>query len=109
MPPEYTYLTFWGIGEVRKNGEVVDKPRLVHGMLTEYVGKEGCKLAFDHEVNPTKRHFHLMVPPMKPLPDEDKYEHKNVKTGFSLPNGKELPFWHVMFGSLDIQAQRSGG
>lgn len=29
---------------------------------------------------------------MKPLPDEDKYEHKNVKTGFSLPNGKELPF-----------------
>ncbi len=108
MPTEYTYLAFWGMGEVRKNGEVVDKPRLVHGMLTEYVRKEGYKLAFDHEVNPTKRHFHLMVPPMKPLPDQDQYEHKNVKTGFSLPNGKELPFWHVMFGSLDIQAQRRG-
>ncbi len=37
MSTEYPYLAFWGIGEVRKNGDIIDKPRLVHGMLTEYV------------------------------------------------------------------------
>lgn len=106
MPTEYTYLAFWGMGEVRKNGQTLDKPRLVHGMLTEYVRKEGYKLAFDSEVTPTKRHFHLMVPPMKPVPAKGKFAHDAVQTGFSLPNGKPLPFWHVMFGSLDIRAQR---
>lgn len=106
MPTEYTYAAFWGMGEVRKNGEVVDKPRLVHGMLTEYVRKEGYKLAKDHEVSPTRRHFHLMVAPFMPVQGEHKFTHKNVSTGFTLPNGKALPFWHVMFENLDITATR---
>ena len=106
MPTEYTYLAFWGMGEVRKNGEVTDKPRLIHGMLTEYVRTEGYELGFDKDVTPTKRHFHLMVAPMKPVMGEGRFQHSAVKTGFTLPNGKELPFWHVMFGSLNIQAER---
>lgn len=106
MPTQYVYFAFWGMGEIRKNGKVTDKPRLVHGMLTEYVRKEDYKLAFDDEVSPTRRHFHLMVPPMMPEMDEQEFVHKNVKTGFTLPNGMELPFWHVMFENLDINAQR---
>jgi len=47
------------MGAVLKNGEVLDKPRLVHGMLTEYVLTEGYKLAFDDQVTPTAQHFHL--------------------------------------------------
>jgi len=106
MPTEYAYLAFWGMGEVRKNGEVTDKPRLIHGMLTEYVRTEGYELGFDKDVTPTKQHFHLMVAPVKPLMGEGRFEHAAVKTGFTLPNGKPLPFWHVMFGSLNIQAER---
>ncbi|HKL18404.1 MAG TPA: hypothetical protein VJ905_05525 [Halalkalibaculum sp.] len=106
MPTEYVYFAFWGMGEVRKNGEVLDKPRLVHGMLTEYVRTEGYELAFDDEVTPGRKHFHLMVPPMKPEPKEQEFVHNNVKTGFSLPNGMELPFWHVMFENLEINAGR---
>lgn len=106
MPTEYVYFAFWGMGEVRKNGEVLDKPRLVHGMLTEYVRTEGYELAFDDEVSPGRKHFHLMVPPMKPEPKEQEFVHSNVKTGFTLPNGKELPFWHVMFENLEIDANR---
>ena len=106
MPTEYVYFAFWGMGEVRKNGEVLDKPRLVHGMLTEYVRKEGYELAFDEEVTPTRRHFHLMVPPMKPDMKEKIFVHDNVSTGFTLPNGMELPFWHVMFENLEIDANR---
>jgi len=106
MPTEYTYAAFWGMGEVRKNGEVVDKPRLVHGMLTEYVRTEGYQLAHDHEVSPTRRHFHLMVAPFMPVQGEHKFQHNDVATGFTLPNGMELPFWHVMFENLNINAQR---
>ena len=106
MPTEYTYAAFWGMGEVQKNGETLDKPRLIHGMLTEYVRKEDYKLAFDNEVTPTRRHFHVMVPPKMPAEGETAFEDKPVKTGFQLPNGNELPFWHVMFESLDIEADR---
>ena len=35
MPTEYALAAFWGMGMVKKNGEVLDPPRLVHGMLTE--------------------------------------------------------------------------
>lgn len=106
MPTEYTYFAFWGIGEVLKNGEVTDKPRLVHGMLTEYVRKEDYELAFDEEVTPTRKHFHLMVPPMMPDKEKKKFVHKNLKTGYQLPNDMELPFWHVMFENLNIDAAR---
>ncbi|MDX1585604.1 MAG: hypothetical protein R3222_02625 [Balneolaceae bacterium] len=106
MPTEYVYFAFWGMGEVRKNGEVLDKPRLVHGMLTEYVRKQGYELAFDDEVSPTRRHFHLMVPPMIPDMKNQEFSHNSVKTGFNLPNGMELPFWHVMFENLEINASR---
>jgi len=106
MPTEYTYFAFWGMGQVRKNGEVTDQPRLIHGMLTEYVRKEGYELAFDDEVTPGRKHFHLMVPPMMPQMEEGKFVHKDVATGFELPNGMELPFWHVMFENLEINASR---
>jgi hypothetical protein len=106
MPTEYVYFAFWGMGAVMKNGEVTDKPRLIHGMLTEYVRTEGYELASDDEVTPTRKHFHLMVPPMMPEMKEQKFVHNNVKTGFTLPNDMELPFWHVMFENLQINADR---
>ena len=106
MPSEFTYFAFWGMGAVLKNGEVLQKPRLVHGMLTEYVRKEGYKLAFDDEVTPTAQQFHLMVAPFKPVMDQGTFDKSPVKTGFTLPNGMELPFWHVMFESLKINSER---
>ena len=108
MPTEYTYVAFWGMGRVLKNGEVQQAPRLVHGMLTEYVRGEGYELTDDAGVTPTRKHFHLMVPPMMPNPEEGSFRHANVETGFTLPNGKQLPFWHVMFGNLDVQGSRGG-
>jgi len=106
MPTEFTYVAFWGMGEVRKNGEALDKPRLVHGMLTEYVRTSGYELAGDEDITPTRRHFHLMVPPMMPNPQAGSFEKKPVATGLKLPNGKTLPFWHVMFENLSIESGR---
>jgi len=109
MPSEFTYFAFWGMGEVDKNGETLDKPRLVHGMLTEYVRKGGYALGFDHDVTPTRLQFHLMVAPFAPDMQNGVFMKKPVNTGMKLPNGMTLPFWHVMFENLDVNAQRETG
>lgn len=108
MPTEFTYAAFWGMGEVKKNGQVVDAPRLIHGMLTEYVRTEGYRLAFDREVTPGRLQFHLMVAPFKPAPTGDHFEWPKapVRTGYTLPDGKPLEFWHVMFENLEVEAHR---
>ena len=107
MPTEYTYADFWGMGEVMKNGKVLQAPRLVHGMLTEYVRGEGYSLDFDKDVTPTKIQFHLMLPPVMPEPAKGTFRPDPVKTGFKLPNGMMLPFWHVMFENLTVTASRT--
>lgn len=68
---------------------------------------EDYKLVFDHEVTPTRRHFHVIGPPV--MPEEGHFVKKPVKTGFQLPNGQELPFWRVMFANLEIEAERTKG
>ena len=107
MPTQYAYLAFWAMGEVRKNGEVLDKPKLVHGMLTEYVRTEEYELAFDEEVNPEGKHFHLLVAPFMPDQETKSFVQQPVNTGFELPNGNILPFWHVMFESIDVNSGRN--
>ena len=106
MPSEFTYFAFWGMGQVSKNGRVLDKPRLIHGMLTENVRTKGYKLGFDSDVSPGRTQFHLMVPPFAPNPKEGRFDPKPVKTGMKLPNGMTLPFWHVMFENLQVDSTR---
>lgn len=106
MPSMFTYFAFWGMGEIMVNDEVVDGPRLIHGMLTEYVRTEGYQLGFDEDVDPTRVHFHVITPPFRPVLAEGKFAPKPVNTGFELPNGKMLPFWHVMFEDVVISGTR---
>jgi hypothetical protein len=106
MPSEFGYAAFWGKGTVYKNGKVQDENRIVHGMLTEMVRLEDYELAFDETVEPTQRHFHLLVVPANAVQGQHAFQAAPVNTGFTLPNGEQLPFWHVMFNNLDIQAQR---
>lgn len=105
MPTLFDYAAFWGMGEVLKNGKVIDAPRLVHVMLTEYVRTKNYALAFDDQVTPERIHLHVMVPPVMPDMKHGGFTPDPVKTGFTLPNGKPLPFWHVMFQNLSISAR----
>jgi len=75
-------------------------------MLTEYVRTAGYKLGSDSQVTPGRMQFHLMVPPMMPDMDKGRFEPSPVRTGLELPNGMELPFWHVMFGNVSVHASR---
>lgn len=106
MPTEFTYFAFWGFGEVGKNGKTLDKPRLIHGMLTEYVREQGYQLADDHGITPQRLQFHLMIAPFKPDLKNGAFTKSPVHTGFTLPNGKEMPFWHVMFENLNVESHR---
>ncbi len=49
-------------------------------------------------------HFHLMVAPVVPSDDGESFDHRAVNTGLQMKNGETLPFWHVMFAKLDIDA-----
>ncbi|RMD98000.1 MAG: hypothetical protein D6814_08455 [Calditrichaeota bacterium] len=82
MPTEFSYVSFWAIGNVYRNGQLVNKNHLVHVMVTEVVRGDNYKLDFDKEVGdpPTGITLHLMVPPFKPGPKG--LENDPVKTGF---------------------------
>ncbi len=104
MPTEYADVAFWGMGDIYKDGELVAEGRLVHGMVTELVRSENYELAFDSEVNPDHRHFHLIIPPFTP-----QGEQSPVTTGFMLPGPEgtpmEQPFMHVMFPNITSVAE----
>lgn len=70
MPTEYTYAAFWAMGNIYRDGELVNENQIVHVMVTEVVRGEGYKLAFDGGVGdpPSGITLHLMVPPFKPGP-----------------------------------------
>ncbi|MFQ5703767.1 MAG: hypothetical protein ACE5HT_07075 [Gemmatimonadales bacterium] len=82
MPTEFTYAAFWAMGDIYRNGELVNQNQLVHVMVTEVVRREGYKLDFDGAVGdpPTGITLHLMVPPFKPGPKG--LMPSPVKTGF---------------------------
>lgn len=111
FPTLFASVGFWGSGEIKKNGEVIDGPRPIHGMLTEYARTEDYKLVKDENVDPARRYFHIMVAPVVPG-DDGGLKDKPVNTGFTppeAPEGKELPFWHVMFEDLTVTAERGDG
>jgi hypothetical protein len=105
FPSMFAYLGFWGAGEAKKNGEVLDGPRPMHGMWTEYARTEDYGLVFDEGVTPGKRYFHIMVPPVAPAGEGGGLEKSPVNTGFTMENGEPLPFWHVMFENAETVAQ----
>lgn len=82
MPTEFTYAGFWAIGNIYRDGELVNANHLVHVMVTEVVRGDNYKLQFDGGVGnpPSGITLHLMVPPFKPSPKG--LQKDPVKTGF---------------------------
>jgi hypothetical protein len=94
------------MGTIWKNGNQIDGPRPIHTMLTEYVRNADYELVHDDNVGPKRTHFHLMVPAVKPGKEQWEFEMAPVSTGYTLPNGKEMPFWHVMFEDVEVAGSR---
>ena len=70
MPTEFTYFAFWGIGDIYKDGKLINEDHMIHGMVTEIVRGENYALQFDGGVGnpPQGTTMHLMIPPFKPTP-----------------------------------------
>lgn len=82
MPTEYTYAAFWAMGNLYRDGELVNENHMVHVMVTEIVRGEGYRLNTDGEVGdpPGGMTLHLMVPAF--APGQEGLEPRPLKTGF---------------------------
>ena len=103
QPTQPTLAATWGIGTLKVNGVIPEggQNRLVHSMVTCHVrSNPDYRLAFDDEVDCSRFHTHLMLPPVQVIIDDTGTPIENnspVPTGFVLPNGVEQPFLHIMF------------
>jgi plastocyanin len=98
-PTSYAYGAFWGVGELYVNGTLVSDNRVVHSMVTERVrspDEEGYRLLFDKELPHQGVQTHLVLPDMV-MADNGTIDNESVPTNYTLPNGEEQPFIHVMF------------
>ena len=89
MPTEFTYVAFWGLGNIYRNGELINENHMIHVMVTEIVRGEGWKLQFDGGIGdpPQGITMHLMIPKYKPVPGKGLVE-SPLKTMF-------MPFPYV--------------
>lgn len=70
MPTEFTYAAFWGVGDIYREGKLINANHMVHMMITEVVRGDNYSLQFDGGVGnpPQGVTMHLMIPPYKPTP-----------------------------------------
>jgi len=154
MPTEYTYAAFWGVGNIYREGKLINENHMIHVMVTEVVRGDNYKLGFDGDVGDPPRGItmHLMVPPFRPTPKGmvkdplktmfmpfpfvKKHMMAAMKMAKELPSGKRKmkmkmlkqikalmdhtkkhvkeatkagkmygqPFFHVMFGNIEMNA-----
>ncbi|MFQ5851676.1 MAG: hypothetical protein ACE5JU_13965 [Candidatus Binatia bacterium] len=104
MPTEFTYVAFWGVGDVYREGKLINPNHLIHVMVTEIVRGEGYDLHFDGGVGdpPQGKTLHLMIPPYKPVPGKGMVR-DNLKTMF-------MPFPYVERNiKADMKAAKQAG
>ena len=112
MPTEFTYVAFWGVGTISRDGEIVNDKQLVHVMVTEFVRGDNYELQTDGNVpagNPRGMTLHLMIPPYQVTGGTPPVKSAPVKTGIMVdsPQGRmEQPFFHVMFSNFELSATR---
>ena len=102
QPQQFVYAGFWGVGQLFKNDEVVADNQVVHVMLSQRVrtaADEGYELVFSDAVNELPgQQIHVILPPTTVTPDGP--QDRPVPTGFTLQNGEEQPFLHLMFDEV---------
>lgn len=102
QPTAFAWVTFWGVGQLSRDGQVVADDQLVHLMLTQRVrsdDEDGYRLGFDADlVGFSGHHIHLLLPPVAITPEG--LQDRPVPTEFTLPNGQQQPFIHLMFENV---------
>lgn len=108
MPQLMAFIAFWGKADLYVNGVIQNggenQMRFVHFMLSERVRSsvdDGYTLAFNADVDPeAPRQAHLILPPVALTASGPTGS--PVPTGFTLPNGAEQPFLHIMYDTVGV-------
>merc|ERR1711976_133832 len=106
QPTSWAYLTFWGKGSVKVNGQLIEDDRMVHGMLTQRVRDiDGdYHLGFESEIPHFRgEHFHLLVTNNKVMADGSLMT-SPAPSAYTLPNGATQPFMHIMYENVEWHA-----
>ncbi len=69
MPTEFSYAAFWAVGDVYRDGKLVNPGQIVHVMVTEGVRGRGWRLGLDGDIKGSGVVLHLMVPPFRASPE----------------------------------------
>lgn len=103
MPQVMSLIAFWGEADLYVNGVLQEGKRFVHFMLSERVRDDNYNLVFNDGVNPEgPLQAHLILPPVAVT--ENGPVASPVPTGFTLPNGAEQPFLHIMYETVKIKS-----
>lgn len=70
-------------------------------MITIHLRDEAYQPVFEDDVDPDRVHFYLLMPNVD-ITAEGPTE-MAVPTGFTLPNGNEQPFLHVVWEDVTIE------
>jgi len=102
MPQVFAYVAFWGVGDLYRDGELVAPNQFVHYMVTDQVRDIAgdYSLGFDGDLQVGDLQAHLILPPIEVT--EEGPKPRPVPTGFTLPNGQEQPFLHIMYEDLTV-------
>lgn len=102
MPQVLSYIAFWGVADLYRDGVLVADDRFVHFMATERVrDPDGdYSLVFDDGVIHDEVHAHLILTPTA-VTSSGPVD-RPVETDFELPNGQDQPFLHIMFEEIDL-------
>ncbi len=108
MPQLMAFIAFWGKADLYVDGVLQnggeDQQRFVHFMLSERVRSsvdDGYTLAFDADVDPEgSLQAHLILPPVALTPGGPSDD--PVATDFTLPNGADQPFLHIMYDTVRV-------
>ncbi len=108
MPQLMAFIAFWGKADLYVDGVLQnggdDQQRFAHFMLSERVRTsvdDGYELAFDADVDHEgSLQAHLILPPVAITPTGPM--DNPVSTEFTLPNGAEQPFLHIMYDAVRV-------
>ncbi|MFB6294355.1 MAG: hypothetical protein ABEI97_01205, partial [Candidatus Nanohaloarchaea archaeon] len=101
QPRQYAYTAFWGVASISVNGEQRDDNRLIHVMTTERVRTADGRLMTTEELPHEGMQTHVIMPPKEVTPNGPQQE--PTPTAFTLPNGNQQPFIHLVY--MDSSAE----
>lgn len=106
LPTVMAFAGMWGVGDVLRNGEVVDSGVVIRLMLTESPRDDNFKLVDDAGVNPQAKQLHLLAGPLRM--QDGALVTAPVNTEYTRKR-EAMPFWHVVFPHFRVDARSVSG